>query len=602
MRSSGIAAFSRTEDFNQPITVCGHAHTQSCPVFTCETQYLKMPQLNKPDENIETEDNQENGSRPEEEFETEENQTNSSKPEEEFQTEENQTNISKPEEEFETKDNQEEHTLEGNSEVDSYVTGSTPKCQMPTPSSGSGYISEIKVSLNKQDERKLLHGYQKIDVNLNKGAGGEEVYIWYKRSYSSALITRIQLSFKEEMWKGLKEAYYTKVDGNLNQGAEGNTINLWFYKGRSEYDVPIEDISITTSPEEEEKMFESSWERLACNLNRRAGGNNIHLWVKRSRPTYICDLAATEGFDKDAEMFNKGYIRVDEDTNRGTRGDYVFIWYRLTTSRDTAIRDMQVSITKEEYEGFTKAGYKLVDQDLNQKTTGTPVYLWYRKDQPITNFSLMVKETDLEKYKNVIQFIKKNLNEGNDGCTEYLWYYRKEEPLTRRAITDIAVSFNEEEERDLLLQGFIAVPHSLHNDERGNQVYLWYKIGTEKPITYIRFSYNPCETYSLQIQKFQKYEKNLNLASCGEPIYLLYYRGTDSPPLVELDVFDCPQNKFKMLSFGWSSLDTSPYNRFAGPKKDIYGRTEKPTYISDIRFSAGSEIKKLIRRWLHSRK
>ncbi|KAM4560774.1 uncharacterized protein V3H82_014857 [Fundulus diaphanus] len=350
---------------------------------------------------------------------------------------------------------------------------------MLTPSSGSGYISEIKVSLNKQDERKLLNGYQKIDVNLNKGAGGEEVYIWYKRSYSSALITRIQLSFKEEMWKGLKEAYYTKVDKNLNQGAEGNTINLWFYKGRSEHDVPIEDISITTSPDEEEKMFELSWERLACNLNRRAGGNNIHLWVKRARPTYICDLAATEGFDKDAEMFNKGYIRVDEDTNRGTRGDYVFIWYRLTTSRDTAIRDMQVSITKEEYEGFRKAGYKLVDQDLNQETTGTPVYLWYRKDQPITNFSLMVKETDLEKYKNVIQLIKKNLNEGNDGCTEYLWYYRKEEPLRSRAITDIAVSFNEEEERDLLLQGFIAVPHSLYNDERGNQVYLWYKIGSE---------------------------------------------------------------------------------------------------------------------------
>lgn len=44
------------------------------------------------------------------------------------------------------------------------------------------YITELQVSLDEAEEACLSsQGFSKIDVDLNKGAEGKYIYLWYKK-------------------------------------------------------------------------------------------------------------------------------------------------------------------------------------------------------------------------------------------------------------------------------------------------------------------------------------------------------------------------------------------------------------------------------------
>ncbi|XP_051810978.1 uncharacterized protein LOC127535962 [Acanthochromis polyacanthus] len=284
------------------------------------------------------------------------------------------------------------------------------------------YITDLEVSLNENDESHLrAQGFSKIDVDLNKGAKGNYIYLWYKTG-SCGAITRIQFSFNEAMSEGLNRAGYQKINKDLNAGAGGDYIYLWFFKGSSEYHVPI--VNLDVSITDEAQKFKFNWERLACDLNRGAGGCWIYLWVKRENPTYICDLTATSNFQGDDDYLKQGYIRVDEDTNRGAGGAYVFIWYRETTKYEGAIKSLQVSTDDAEYQRFQSQQYKPVNMNLNQGTKGTPVFLWYKKDDcssgPIKDITLITRR-DVSPFEAVgVEVIDKNFNAGVEGAAELL--------------------------------------------------------------------------------------------------------------------------------------------------------------------------------------
>lgn len=288
----------------------------------------------------------------------------------------------------------------------------------------SQYITDLQVSLNEGEENVLrVQGFTKIDVDLNKGAGADDIYLWYKKGLGSP-VTRIQLTFIDKMIHGLNTSRYKKINKDLNAGAGGDYIYLWFYHGSSAYDIPIVDLAVTTEAAEEAQKFNLGWEKLACDLNRKAGGKWIYLWVKRKEPTYICDITATDGFGSDAEKFDNGFIRVDEDTRRDAGGHYVFIWYRLTTNATNAIKDLQVSTNHDEYNLRQNQNYQLVNMNLNQGSGDDPVYLWYRKDDcSIKTVSLVLNMNALEQYHEAgVRVIKKPLNIG--GATEYLCLHR----------------------------------------------------------------------------------------------------------------------------------------------------------------------------------
>ncbi|KAJ4938869.1 hypothetical protein JOQ06_028335 [Pogonophryne albipinna] len=286
----------------------------------------------------------------------------------------------------------------------------------------STYISELQVSLNAAEELNLKkRGFNIIDGNLNEGTGGNYIRLWYK--HGSVPITKVQVSFNNNMADGLNNAGYTPIKKDLNAGAWGDYLYLWYSQGSGEFDTPIVDISVTTDAANEAEKFAFGWERVACDLNRDANGNLIHLWLKREKKTYICDVTATDSYGSDMDLFEKGYIRVDEDTNRGAGGAYVFIWFRQTTDPEKALKEIQVSINADQHLEFQQQKYKQVSVDLNQGTGGNQVFLWYKKrSNPLKAIGLLLnKDVVKDDQEAGISVIPKNLNEGNNGCVENLY-------------------------------------------------------------------------------------------------------------------------------------------------------------------------------------
>lgn len=290
------------------------------------------------------------------------------------------------------------------------------------------YISELDVSFDGADEQRLkLDGFMKIDVDLNKGAGGRGTYIWYKNG--SVPITRVQVTFNDDMGAGLNRAGYRKINKNLNDGTEGGQIYLWYFQGRGQYHTPIVEIDVTTDAKDEASKIRLDWEKLACNLNRGARGKWIHLWVKREEQTYICDVSATDSYDSDADKCKAGFIRVDEDTNRGSGADPIFIWYRQTIDSKGALNDLKVSTTDDEYQAL-QPQYQSVSVNLNEGTGGNKVYLWYKtqgSNNPIKAVTLLLNTAAVKEYEKAgATVIQSNLNEGNAGVTEYLSFSQGE--------------------------------------------------------------------------------------------------------------------------------------------------------------------------------
>lgn len=190
------------------------------------------------------------------------------------------------------------------------------------------------------------------------------------------------------------------------------------------------DIDVTEDTNIEAQQFKD-WERLACDLNRNARGNLIYLFVKREKQTYISEIKATIDCSGDGDNFNNGYIRVDENTNRGAKersspAPTIFLWYRLSTYPKDAFRDLQVSINQSEYEEYQKAGYQRVNQDLNEGTSGNKVNLWYKKDSsknPIKAVTVITNQEAVEPYQSAeVNVIQKSLNSGNNGVPIYVCY------------------------------------------------------------------------------------------------------------------------------------------------------------------------------------
>nr|XP_015815891.2 uncharacterized protein si:dkey-30j10.5 isoform X2 [Nothobranchius furzeri] len=260
------------------------------------------------------------------------------------------------------------------------------------------YITDIDVSLNKDEETHLRkHGFLQIHTDLNSGADGAPIFLWYETSDCPA-ITRIQFSFNHEM-------------------------------SSTEYDIPIVELDFSAEAADDARKFQPLWERLACDLNRTAGGKWIYMWVKRQTQVYICDVTATAGFEEDANLFRQGYVRVDEDTNRGAGGPFIFLWYRQTTNIQRAIKDLQISIDAESVESYENQYYEKVPTNLNQGTGGgVPVFLWFKKNEcgkdPIKIVTLVLDHTAIQPYVRAgVEVIEKNLNTGNKGVEENLCYY-----------------------------------------------------------------------------------------------------------------------------------------------------------------------------------
>ncbi|KAL0149300.1 hypothetical protein M9458_055338 [Cirrhinus mrigala] len=289
------------------------------------------------------------------------------------------------------------------------------------------YITKLHVSTTKDEEEILgAQGYQFINVNLNQGAGGNQVLLWYKKECGNRSVTRIQFSFSNSMKSGLADAGYELVNRDLNAGVCGDHIFLWYFYGSTEFDIPVVNLQVTADAEEEPALLQDGWERLGCDLNRNAGGNFIYLWVKREKLSYICEITASVDFVSDKHLFELGYTRVDEDTNRGAGGNYVFLWYRRTTDKSKALTALNISTSLQEEAKLQAEGFKKLSVNLNKGTSGKDVYAWHKKEgceSQIQAMLLLINSKAWNEYQKAgINFVEKNLNDGNNGWIIYLAY------------------------------------------------------------------------------------------------------------------------------------------------------------------------------------
>ncbi|XP_039541710.1 uncharacterized protein si:dkey-30j10.5 [Pimephales promelas] len=292
-------------------------------------------------------------------------------------------------------------------------------------------ITKLGVSTSKNDEEILgAQGYQLINVDLSEGEDNHDkrVFLWYKKECGMRPVTRIQFSFVDEMSKGLDSAGYEKIDKNLNAVAGGKPIYLWYFYGNTEFDIPIMDLEVSKDAKEETALLQDGWERLGCELNRGAEKtkNLIYLWVKRVKPSYISEITATSEFTSDKQKFDLGFTRVDEDTNRGAGGNYVYLWYRRTTDKSKALTALNVSTEFQENVRFQNEGFKKLSVNLNAGTTGKDVYAWHLNEGCESQIKAMVLLINCDScgvyQKAGVSFINKNLNEGNKGQKMYIAY------------------------------------------------------------------------------------------------------------------------------------------------------------------------------------
>lgn len=286
------------------------------------------------------------------------------------------------------------------------------------------YISNIAVSTNSTEEELLNKaGFTKIDEILNRDKQGNLAYIWYRKRYGAAPITRVQISFNNDMSVGLSSAGYMKIYQNP---IPGSCVFLWYFRGTTLFDTPVVELDVTNNTADEVKKVKDGWERVGYNLSG-CDGDWVYLWVKRAQQTYICDVIATNSYDSDADLFRAGYIRIDETTNsiRGYQSTS-FLWYRLTTDAESPITDLQVSIDPLQYHQFHHAGYTHTSANLNNKTGGNAVTLWYKKEkgQPkVQSILLLLNKSAVEPFKQAGINVSENINITDvkfDGKPRYL--------------------------------------------------------------------------------------------------------------------------------------------------------------------------------------
>jgi hypothetical protein len=127
-------------------------------------------------------------------------------------------------------------------------------------------VSEITVVVGQYTP--CPDGFTKIDVDLNKGAGGNFIWLCYKKGVG-APVTGLFVTAGNT---GPAPEGYVSTNVDLNRDAGGDTIILWYTKDPN--CSVISDIAVvvgqyTPCPDE--------FTKINVDLNRNAGGNFIWL-------------------------------------------------------------------------------------------------------------------------------------------------------------------------------------------------------------------------------------------------------------------------------------------------------------------------------------
>jgi hypothetical protein len=137
-----------------------------------------------------------------------------------------------------------------------------------TPVWAQDCISEVTVIYGGSSGIQPPAGYTKIPVDLNQGAGGDYIYLCYKKGVG-APVTAVAITLGNAAPP--TDAVYTRINVDLNRNAGGDYIWLWYTEDPGCTTIHNFQILVnTTTPP-------SGYTTIPVDLNRNAGGEYIYL-------------------------------------------------------------------------------------------------------------------------------------------------------------------------------------------------------------------------------------------------------------------------------------------------------------------------------------
>ena len=270
-----------------------------------------------------------------------------------------------------------------------------------------------KLSLLKDDEKpintvEILFGKNEkcsissltfIDEDLNKGVGGEYIYLCYGyvENMLSDPIVDFFIYVKDKNTP--PEEYKCETNKNLNANAWlGNEIYLCYTtnknignSGKEEIDksnTVITDLDIILSKKKKAdcpdgyEIVNEGCDATGCDLNHKSGGKYIYLCQKRQK---VDKLSLTQKpvnsikilFSKE-ENENSNLKIIDADLNKGCGGAYIYLAYGNDPGQSLSpIVDFFIHILKV---NDPPEGYECDTNDLNKGARGSFIYLCYKRD------------------------------------------------------------------------------------------------------------------------------------------------------------------------------------------------------------------------------
>ncbi|MCB2410265.1 hypothetical protein [Hymenobacter lucidus] len=161
----------------------------------------------------------------------------------------------------------------------------------------SNYILDLKL-VTDSNSSWLYPGHIRLNSDLNKGAGGDYIYLTFTRQgdYGSSPLTRVSILTRsfgqpgswpdqhQPIWYGQYNAttntfntYDSQLD--LNSGAGGDYIFAYAARETS-FGAPIREVGVLSSRNQAQQP-PAGWERVGVDLNKGAGGDYIYVCVKR---------------------------------------------------------------------------------------------------------------------------------------------------------------------------------------------------------------------------------------------------------------------------------------------------------------------------------
>lgn len=173
---------------------------------------------------------------------------------------------------------------------------------------GFGPIRDLKFAKGSSSSQRPLDGYHLIPADLNKGAGGQYIYITFTRE-QSAVTNGSQCGYMTNNFlTGIHASNFNAIDAI---GKKGNCSNPGY---------PWEPIW-----EPREIPIPTGWKH--PDLNDGSGGRFIFAWQhKVSGLAPITEIGVTSA-RRNANC-PSGWTKVNQDLNQGAGGDYIYFCYR----------------------------------------------------------------------------------------------------------------------------------------------------------------------------------------------------------------------------------------------------------------------------------